>query len=59
MKTWLSHRDLVQLVEKSLLSNIDFGVYYGVSNNKGRFWDISNAEDEIGYKPQDDASLRT
>lgn len=56
MKTWLSHRDLIQLVKKSLLSEIGFGVYYGVSNNKGMFWDISNAA-EIGYEPQDDASL--
>jgi len=56
MRTWLSHRDLVQLVEKSILSDVEFGIYYGVSNNKGMFWDISNAEREIGYKPQDDAS---
>ena len=58
MKTWLSHRDLVQLVEKSLRSSIDFGIYYGVSDNKGRFWDISNAQEELGYIPQDDASRR-
>lgn len=57
MKVWLSHRDLVQLVKKSMLSDIGFAIYYGVSNNKGTFWDISNAEEEIGYKPQDDASL--
>lgn len=56
LKTWLSHRDLVQLVAKTIRSPIDFGIYYGVSNNKGRFWDISNAEEEIGYKPEDDAS---
>src|SRR6266498_2618749 len=42
-KIWLSHRDLVQLIEKSLVANIKFGIYYGVSNNKGAFWDISNA----------------
>lgn len=56
LKTWLSHRDLVQLVTKSIHSKVDFGIYYGVSNNKGRFWDISNAEREIGYFPEDDAS---
>lgn len=55
MKIWLSHRDLVELIRRSILSDIDFGVYYGVSNNKERFWDISNAEKEIGYKPKDDA----
>ena len=55
-KTWLSHRDLVQLVEKGLKSNLTFGIYYGVSNNKGAFWDISNARLELGYSPEDDAS---
>jgi nucleoside-diphosphate-sugar epimerase len=55
-KVWLSHRDLVQLVEKSLRANVMFGIYYGVSNNKGAFWDISNARIELGYEPVDDAS---
>lgn len=57
-KTWLSHSDLIQLIEKSISSNLDFGIYYGVSNNKGRFWDISNAEKEIHYQPKDDASKK-
>jgi nucleoside-diphosphate-sugar epimerase len=56
MRAWLSHRDLIQLVRKSLLSDVGFGIYYGVSRNKGMFWDISNAEEELGYEPQDDAS---
>jgi uronate dehydrogenase len=56
LSTWLSHKDLVQLVTKSLLSEIKFGIYYGVSNNKKRFWDISNAESDINYQPEDDAS---
>ena len=57
-KIWLSHRDLVQLVEKSLVTNIPFGIYDGFSNNKGAFWDINNARAELGYEPQDDASTR-
>jgi hypothetical protein len=57
LKTWLSHDDLVQLVKKGISSeNVKFGIYYGVSNNKGRFWDISNAEQELDFHPQDDAS---
>jgi nucleoside-diphosphate-sugar epimerase len=58
MKIWISHRDLIQLVKKSILSSVKFGIYYGVSNNRGRFYDIASTEKEIGYKPQDDASLR-
>jgi nucleoside-diphosphate-sugar epimerase len=56
--TWLSHRDLVQLVKKSLLAEVGFAVYYGVSNNRKRFWDISHAMTEIAYQPEDDASKR-
>lgn len=55
-KIWLSHRDLVQLVEKSLATQVAFGIYYGVSNNKGAFWDISNARADLGFEPIDDAS---
>jgi nucleoside-diphosphate-sugar epimerase len=55
-KGWLSQRDLLQLVRKSLQSNVVFGIYYGMSNNAGGFWDITNARLELGYEPQDDAS---
>jgi hypothetical protein len=57
-KIWLSHRDLVQLIEKSLTANVNFGIYYGVSNNKGAFWDITNARNEMAYEPVDDGSTR-
>jgi nucleoside-diphosphate-sugar epimerase len=56
MSTWLSHRDLVQMVKKSLLGEVSFAIYYGVSDNKKRFWDISNAIGEIGYQPESDSS---
>lgn len=55
-KTWLWHRDLVQLVRCSLLAKVTFGIYYGISDNKGAFWDISNARAELGYAPEDDGS---
>jgi nucleoside-diphosphate-sugar epimerase len=54
--TWLSHRDLVQLVKRSLLADVGFGIYYGVSNNRKRFWDISDAERDLDFHPRDDAS---
>lgn len=55
-KTWLSHRDLVQLVEKSLAAGVKYGIYYGVSDNDGRFWDLTKAREELGYRPQDNAA---
>jgi nucleoside-diphosphate-sugar epimerase len=57
-RIWLSHRDLVQLVEKSLSSAVTFGIYYGISNNKDAFWDISNARADLGYAPVDDGARR-
>ncbi len=58
LKTWLSHRDTVQLFRKSLETETEFGIYYGVSGNEGRFWDIENAQQELGYEPVDDAAQR-
>jgi nucleoside-diphosphate-sugar epimerase len=57
-RIWLSYRDLVQLVEKSLSSDVAFGIYYGISNNKDAFWDISNARADLGFAPVDDGSTR-
>lgn len=57
--TWLSHQDLNLLVGRALIADENFpgfGIYYGVSRNARRFWDISNAEAEIGFDPKDDAS---
>ena|SRR5688572_6055003 len=57
-RIWLSHRDLIQLVEKSLSSDVTFGIYYGISNNKDAFWDISSARADLGFAPVDDGSAR-
>lgn len=55
--TLLSHGDLVRLVDSALQAPLDlrYGVYYGVSANTWRFWDIANAAAELGFEPQDDA----
>ena len=54
--TWLSHRDLVQLVRLSLEARtLAFGIFYGVSDNKWAFWDIDHAKESIGYHPRDNA----
>jgi hypothetical protein len=36
-------------------ADLQYGIYYGVSRNTWRFWDIGDARDEIGYEPQEDA----
>ncbi len=53
---WVSPRDLAQLIVKCLRSDLKFANFFGVSNNTGRFWDISNAQQLVGYAPQDNAA---
>ncbi|MDG2101971.1 MAG: NAD-dependent epimerase/dehydratase family protein [Dehalococcoidales bacterium] len=53
--TWLSHKDISQLVEKSIIHDVGFEIFYGVSNNKWRIWDINNAYKKISYMPIDNA----
>jgi len=55
--TLLSHRDLVQLVRRCIDApdSVRFVIFYGVSNNTWRFWDISNSRELIGYEPEDNA----
>ena len=55
LSTWLSHRDCVQLVWRSIEADQNFGIYYGISGNARAYWDIQNARQELGYIPEDDA----
>lgn len=55
--TLLTHRDLVHLVDCCLRAAADlrYAVFYGVSGNAWRFWEIADAQEAIGYRPRDDA----
>ena len=57
--TLLTHRDLVQLVSKCIDApdDLKFAIFYGVSNNRWRFWDIGNSRELIGYEPLDNAEV--
>jgi nucleoside-diphosphate-sugar epimerase len=57
--TLQTHRDLVHQVERCIEAPDDlrFAIFYGVSDNRWRFWDISDAQEAIGYDPQDDAEV--
>lgn len=56
IKLWISHSDITQLVKLSLQhEDIPFGVYWGISRNTGAYLDITNAERELGYNPQDNS----
>ncbi len=53
---WCSPRDLAQMIVKCLRSDVRFAIFHVVSNNPKRFWDISNAQQLVGYEPQDSAA---
>ncbi len=56
LSTWISDRDMVQLVRRSIeASEISWGVYYGISNNSRAYWDLTNAAVDLGYAPLDNA----
>lgn len=52
---WLSPRDCAQVVARSLETGVGFGIFYAISGNGGRHWDITNTMDLLGYRPEDDA----
>ena len=55
LATWLSYRDLAQLVTRSLLApKVGFSVVYGSSANREQFWDNRLAA-HIGFAPEDSA----
>jgi len=51
-KTFLSKSDTIDLFDKSISSNMKFGIYYGASNNPGVPWSIKKTIDELMYKPK-------
>lgn len=53
----LTYEDLVKLIVASIESPVDlrFGIFYGISNNRLKRFDISNTRAILGYQPKDDA----
>ncbi len=52
---YLSHRDIVQMVERCVDApeSVRFDIVYAVSDNRGRYRDISHAREVVGYVPLD------
>jgi len=53
----LTHEDLIRLITASIDAPDDlrFGIFHGISNNRRKRLDISNARELLKYDPQDDA----
>ena len=57
MHTWLSYRDLTELVRCSLFApDVGHAVVYGVSNNQGLWWD-TRASERLGFRAQDSSEV--
>jgi UDP-glucose 4-epimerase len=53
---FVSQRDLNQLIERCIdVENLKFAVLHGLSDNRFKRLDISDARELVGYAPQDDA----
>jgi len=55
LDAWVSRRDLTQLIGRCIdVENIRFAIFHGLSNNRFKRLDISDARALVGYDPQDD-----
>jgi nucleoside-diphosphate-sugar epimerase len=52
---WLSPRDCAQVVWRAIESPLAYGVFYAISRNSRRHWDITETIEKLGYRPEDDA----
>ena len=53
---WQSRRDFVQMVDLCLkCDNPDYDIFYGISDNSRRWFDIEHAKKVLGYNPKDNA----
>ena len=57
LSTWLSHDDLIQLIERIfMVDKLGNPTIYGVSNNDASWWDNSEVS-YLGWKPKDNANV--
>lgn len=50
---WLSEGDTVRVVRAAIEAEVTYGLYYAISDNPDRRWDITDTMLELGYRPQD------
>lgn len=55
LSTWLSPRDMAQVTWRSIESDVPWGIFYAISGNSRRYWDIANTQRVLGYEPEDNA----
>ncbi len=55
LSTWLSPRDMAQLAWRAIETPLTWGIFYAISGNTRRYWDIGPTQEHLGYAPDDDA----
>ncbi|PWH05896.1 NAD-dependent epimerase [Brachybacterium endophyticum] len=50
---WLSPDDAARAVRSAIEAEVTFGLYYAISANPNRRWDITDTMLDLGYRPQD------
>lgn len=48
---WLGPKDMVNVTLGAIETAVPFGIYYAVSENPDRRWDITNTMIDLGYRP--------
>jgi NAD+ dependent glucose-6-phosphate dehydrogenase len=54
---WLSHRDGAQAVARAIECSLLFGIFYTISRNTRRHWDLTETIEKLGYRPEDDSEI--
>lgn len=55
-RTLLSHEDLFAMTKAAIETEVPFGTYYAVSENKEKPWSTEKTKQELGYKPDVDST---
>ena len=50
---WLSEDDTAQVVRCAIEAQVEFGIYYAISDNQNRRWSMTNTNLDLGYRPRD------
>lgn len=50
---WLSEDDTEQVFRRAIEADVTFGLYYAISDNPNRRWDLTNTMLDLGYRPKD------
>lgn len=51
---WFGPEDLIQMIRRSIETEVRFGIYFGVSTPELGVWDVENARRDLGYEPRCD-----